>query len=45
MIRYKVSLNGHRIGVIKADSEEEALKKAIYLYGMAVDVQELPTKN
>lgn len=41
MKRYKVSLNGFKLNVIEAESYDKALKKAVYLYGMEIDIEEL----
>ena len=39
MSKYNVILNGFKIGIVLADSEDKALLQAIYLYGMEVDVE------
>ena len=41
MRKYKVTLNGYKLGVIEADNYDKALVKAVYLYGMEVDLEEL----
>lgn len=35
-------MNGYKINIIKAKDEEAALLKAVYLYGLEVDILELP---
>jgi len=41
MLRFHIILNGFKIGKVFADTEELALKQAIYLYGLTVDVEEI----
>ena len=41
MQKYKITLNGFKIGVIEADSYEKALNRAVYLHGPSVDIEEI----
>jgi len=38
-MKYNVILNGFKIGMVFATSDEKALQQAVYLYGMEVDVE------
>ena len=41
MYRYQVTLNGTKKGVVTANTYNEALGKAISLYGLETDVREI----
>ncbi len=41
MKKYKVTLNGFTLNVVEADSYDKALKIAIYLYGLEVDIEKI----
>lgn len=42
---YNVYLNNEHMTILEARNETEALEKAAYLYGLEVDVKEIPCKH
>ena len=43
-MNYDVFLNGFKLTTIYANNEDKALKKAIKLYGLEVDIKEATNK-
>jgi len=41
MNTYKVTLNGYKLNIIQAVNYDKALQKAIYLYGLEVDIEKI----
>lgn len=41
MYKYKVTLNGFKLNVIEAESYDKAFQKAVYLYGLEIDIEKL----
>ena len=41
MRKYDVTLNGFKLNTIEAMNDKEAFEKAVYLYGLEVDIKEV----
>ena len=43
--KFRVTINGFKIGIVYAKNLDLALHKAAYEYGLNCDVEEFPCKN